>query len=457
MIRETVNALLACLVSFVLCAVAYPVLVWGISKSIFPREAEGSLIVRDGKVIGSSLVAQPFVSEKYFQPRPSAVDYKADATGGSNLGTKNPDLRKKIAERSEALKATAASPVPADLVTASGAGLDPDISVESAHYQIARVAAARNVSPDRLRALIDRQVNHSGAVIGAPARVNVLELNLALDEELPVGAPSSNHEAPATTTSTKVEPAPAAAASAPAAVQAEAPSPVVEAQLVEIRERIAAVSEQVEQLQSQIKALPTPTTAGDLKKLEERLGTLAENYAKVTPLTESVGPLGDRLKSTDGTMEALRKDLAEVRNALQGHAERLSSLTTTASSSAPSAASPTEEKSVDRDGEKAHETIDLRPGLALFHKGQYAEALKIFLAITEAHGDDARAWYLAALSKGLASSDWEGDTSKYLNEGIDREKADSPSTSEINASLSSLTKATGSEWLSYYRQRATKP
>ena len=119
MIRETVSALLACLVSFVLCAVAYPAVVWGLAQLAFPHQAEGSLIYdHDRTVIGSELIAQPFSSDRYFQPRPSAVDYKADATGGSNLGTKNPDLRKKIVERVEALKASPERPVPVDLVTA---------------------------------------------------------------------------------------------------------------------------------------------------------------------------------------------------------------------------------------------------------------------------------------------------------------------------------------------------
>ena len=146
MIRETVTALLACLVSFVLCAVAYPAVVWGLAQLAFPHQAEGSLIYdRDRTVIGSELIAQPFASDRYFQPRPSAVDYKADAAGGSNLGTKNPDLRKKIVERVEALKASPERPVPVDLVTASGSGLDPDISQEAAEYQIGRVAAARQI------------------------------------------------------------------------------------------------------------------------------------------------------------------------------------------------------------------------------------------------------------------------------------------------------------------------
>ncbi len=187
MIRETVSALLACLVSFVLCAVAYPAVVWGLAQLAFPHQAEGSLIYdRDRTVIGSELIAQPFASDRYFQPRPSAVDYKADATGGSNLGTKNPDLRKKIVERVEALKARPELPVPVDLVTASGSGLDPDISPEAAEYQVHRVAAARQIPEAHVRELLARAIDHSGAFIGAPPRVNVLKLNLALD-----GAPAS--------------------------------------------------------------------------------------------------------------------------------------------------------------------------------------------------------------------------------------------------------------------------
>ncbi|HMB02464.1 MAG TPA: potassium-transporting ATPase subunit KdpC, partial [Isosphaeraceae bacterium] len=177
MIRETVHALAACVVTFVLCSVIYPAAVWGLGQLAFPHQAEGSLLYsRDRAVIGSGLIAQPFASDKYFHPRPSAADYKADASGGSNLGTKNPDLRAKIKERAEALKATPEDPVPADLVTASGCGLDPHISPEAARYQAARVAAARKMPVRQVRALIDRMTEHSGAIIGAPARVNVLRL-----------------------------------------------------------------------------------------------------------------------------------------------------------------------------------------------------------------------------------------------------------------------------------------
>ena len=185
MIRETVHALAACVVTFILCAVAYPAAVWGLGQLLFPDQAEGSLVYgRDRTVIGSELIAQPFASDKYFHPRPSAVDYKADAAGGSNLGTKNPDLRAKVTERAAALKATPENPAPVDLVSASGSGLDPHISPKAAHVPGARVAAARKLTVGRVRALIDA---HDRAVrarsSAAPPRVNVLRLNLALERE----------------------------------------------------------------------------------------------------------------------------------------------------------------------------------------------------------------------------------------------------------------------------------
>ena len=186
MIRETLNALMACIVTFALCAVAYPAAVYVVGHTLFPRQAEGSLIERDGKPVGSKLIAQPFASDKYFSPRPSAAGangYAADAASGSNLATTNPDLKKAIADRASALKATSDNPVPTDLVTASGSGLDPHVSPEAALYQAQRVASARAVPIERVRALIATHTDRSGGWIGAPARVNVLLLNLDLDRE----------------------------------------------------------------------------------------------------------------------------------------------------------------------------------------------------------------------------------------------------------------------------------
>jgi K+-transporting ATPase ATPase C chain len=184
MIRESISALMACAATFILCAVLYPLVVWGFAQLLFPSQADGSLIYGDDRtVVGSELIAQKFESDRYFHPRPSAVDYKADAAGGSNLGTNNADLRKAVVARVEASKATPERPVPVDLVTASGSGLDPDISPEAAAYQAPRVAAARDIPIERVRELIARSTNRSGAILGAPPRVNVLLLNLAIDRE----------------------------------------------------------------------------------------------------------------------------------------------------------------------------------------------------------------------------------------------------------------------------------
>jgi potassium-transporting ATPase KdpC subunit len=185
MLCELGPALKACAITFVLCSVAYPAVVWGVAQLMFPAQAAGSLIHgADGRtVIGSELIAQRFETDRYFHPRPSAVDYKADAAGGSNLGTNNPELKKAITARATALHAGAEGPAPVDLVTASGSGLDPDISPEAALFQVPRVAAARGLKVDKLRALVEGSINSSGASIGAPPRVNVLLLNLALDAD----------------------------------------------------------------------------------------------------------------------------------------------------------------------------------------------------------------------------------------------------------------------------------
>ena len=184
MIRETLHCLGACALTFALCAVAYPALVWGVARVAFPDQAEGSLIRKaDGTVVGSSLVAQPFASDRYFRPRPSAVGYNASATGGSNLGTKNATLHDQVAERVKGQNGSDALPVPADLVTASGAGLDPHITPEAARYQAERVAKARNLPVDQVLSKVEAATERSGNWIGAPVRVNVLLLNLALDAE----------------------------------------------------------------------------------------------------------------------------------------------------------------------------------------------------------------------------------------------------------------------------------
>lgn len=165
----------------------YPGVVTGIARAVFPHQAAGSLIVRDGKTVGSELIGQPFSDPKYFWGRLSAtapMPYNSTASGGSNLGPTNPALTDAARARIDALRAADPdnkAPVPVDLVTASGSGLDPHVSVAAARYQAARVARLRGLPVEKVEALIAANTDGPGlAVLGEPG-VNVLKLNLALD------------------------------------------------------------------------------------------------------------------------------------------------------------------------------------------------------------------------------------------------------------------------------------
>ncbi len=173
------------IVTTVLLGLGYPLLVTGIAGTLFHKQAEGSLIrLKDGTVIGSELLAQSFTSDKYFHPRPSAAGSGYDATnsGGSNLAQSNKSLVDRIQGSIDKLAAeNPGHPVPIDLVTTSGSGLDPDITPDAATFQIPRVARARGIGEDRIRQLIDEHTaKRQLGLLGEP-RVNVLDLNLALD------------------------------------------------------------------------------------------------------------------------------------------------------------------------------------------------------------------------------------------------------------------------------------
>jgi len=187
MFKELRPAVVSFLLLTLLTGIAYPLLVTGVSQAVMADKANGSLIVKEGKPVGSSLIGQSFSDPKYFWGRLSATSptpYNAGASSGSNLGPTNPALMDAVKGRVQALRD--ADPgnqqaVPVDLVTASGSGLDPQLSPAAAEYQLARVARVRNLSPDAVHKLVaEHTEGRQFGILGEP-RVNVLELNLALD------------------------------------------------------------------------------------------------------------------------------------------------------------------------------------------------------------------------------------------------------------------------------------
>lgn len=163
--------------TMLICCVVYPAIVWGLGQGLTPRTADGSLIYdKNGRIIGAERIAQAFTKPEYFWPRPSAVDYNAVGAAGSNLSPANPRLRELAEQRIAAHEPASGELIPSDLVTASGSGLDPHITVEAALFQLPRVAHARGVNEAELRALVERHAEEDGVGL-----INVLLLNLELD------------------------------------------------------------------------------------------------------------------------------------------------------------------------------------------------------------------------------------------------------------------------------------
>lgn len=188
MIKNTLRPLLVLfLLLSILTGLVYPLVVTGLAQTLFPAQAAGSLVYRDGKPVGSALIGQHFSDPKHFWGRPSAtgpMPYNASASGGANLGPLNPALTEAVQARVAALRAADPGntlPVPVDLVTSSASGLDPHISLAAARYQTARVAKARQLPADKVAALVEEQAERPWLGFFGEAQVNVLRLNLALD------------------------------------------------------------------------------------------------------------------------------------------------------------------------------------------------------------------------------------------------------------------------------------
>lgn len=185
MLNQLRPALTLVVIMTLLTGLAYPLAISGIAQAVMPGQANGSLIERDGKVIGSALIGQNFTSDRYFWPRPSATGpdpYNAAASSGSNLGTTSAKLKQRVTVDVARLTATGiAQPVPGDAVTSSGSGLDPHISLAFAEAQIARVAQARGLQPTAVAALVAQHTENPDFGVIGEARVDVLGLNLALD------------------------------------------------------------------------------------------------------------------------------------------------------------------------------------------------------------------------------------------------------------------------------------
>lgn len=187
--RQLAIAIRMMLVMTVLTGLMYPDLVTGLAQGLFPAQADGSLVQQSGQVIGSSLIGQNFTRPEYFHPRPSAVNYDASLSGGSNLGPTSQalvDRTKADVEKFRSGNPDFPGPLPADLLTTSGSGLDPDISPASAIAQAARVARARGVPPAEIERLIQDWIEPRDLGLFGEPRVNVLALNLILDERFPL-------------------------------------------------------------------------------------------------------------------------------------------------------------------------------------------------------------------------------------------------------------------------------
>lgn len=181
--NHVIVALRLVAVTMAVCCIGYTLVIWAIANTVTPWTAKGSLLTNDaGDVVGSASLAQAFTKPQYFWPRPSAVNYDASATGGSNLSPANPKLVERLLPILEANGVGPEHPLPVDMATASGSGMDPHITLEAALFQAPRIAQARGISEEALRKWLADHAETPGGILGSGSLVNVLESNLALDK-----------------------------------------------------------------------------------------------------------------------------------------------------------------------------------------------------------------------------------------------------------------------------------
>jgi K+-transporting ATPase c subunit len=387
----------------------------------------------------SDLKAKNEIKEK------TPADTEAIAKLEEGVSAAKSDIQAALA----ALAKTTKAPVPADLVTASGGGLDPHISPESADYQARRVASARGVDAAKVRDLIARHTDRSGEIIGAPARVNVLLLNLDLDKELPAreGAPAPKAEVPAS-----AAPTPTAAAPAPS------PAPEtgrVEDAVASKPDPLVALASRVDKLQERLDASPSDALAAELKDVKAQLVRLAE-------VPSDSARISKHLAEVDGRLEALGREAGEARTLARAAGDATKDREKVAALEAQ-LLTLRDELSKLRDFTAKPEptparvaaAAELAPAVKLLRDRQYAAASAAFRALAASHPDDACTWYYAALANGYATGQWRGETEDLVTKGADREKAGTPAAAEIDAAFADiLPPGPGRDWLNFYRQRA---
>jgi K+-transporting ATPase ATPase C chain len=337
-------------------------------------------------------------------------------------------------------------PVPADMVMASGSGLDPDITLKNALYQLDRVAGAwakKNKSDEaKTRKEIERVLSEKAAAplagLAGVELVNVLEVNLAVRNQLGSKEVLERLAPPPAATPAEAKP-PAAAAPAPAE------------EIMSIRTQIGEIASQIGKLGTQIAAIArrdddAGKTREGIKAIEDRITKLASDTRDIPGLSDRLNGLEGRVKSADDSVRQLGTKVQQAVDALKALPKP-----------APPAAAPSSRRDQTLDAGavvKVRTAVDLAPGVALFTKGQYASAAETFRALTRDYPDDARVWYYTALAQGIATNQWGGETEALVNKGVEREKAGTPAPAQIDTAFSSLAPASVREWLAAYRQRA---